>query len=74
MVAREGDVIVEEVVGRGELSVDRGIDLGRHEIEAEDLGVRVRDRSARGAALVDDRGGEGEAGVEVRAHAVARAR
>ena len=32
-------------------------DRGRHEVEREDLRVRVRDRRARGAALVEDRGG-----------------
>ena len=73
-VARVGDVVVEQVVGRGQLPVDRGRDVGRHEVEREDLRVRVRDRRARGAPVVDDGGGERVPGIEVRPHAVAQHR
>ena len=57
-----------------QLPVDRGGDVGRDEVEREDLCVRVRDRGTRGAPVVDDGGGEREPGVEVRPHAVAQHR
>ena len=71
-VACVGDVVVEQVVRRRQLPVDRGGDVGRDEIQPEDLRVGVRDRRARGTPLVDDGGGEGQPGIEVRPHTVAQ--
>ena len=55
----------DEIAAGGGEPRQRALDRGRHEVEREDLGVRVRDRRAGGPAVVDDRLHVRVPGVEV---------